>query len=56
VAARCRVLTVGFRGNAAGLTFSAVFGRPQSIRARTVRSCFEEVANAINRVPADSTV
>ena len=37
---------------AAGLVFSPTFGIPQSIKARTVLSCLEVVANAINRVPA----
>ena len=52
VTARCRVLTDGFNGRVAGWTFSFDLGRPQSIKARTVRSCFDAVAKAINRVPA----
>ena len=56
VMARWRVLTVGFNGSWAGETFSVVFGRPQSIRARTVQSCFDVVANAINNVPAEGDV
>ena len=49
--ARCRVLTVGFSGNDAGLDFSGMFlGSPQSITARTVRSCLEVVAKAIRRL------
>ncbi len=47
VTARCRVLMVGLRGREAAGTFSFVFCWPQSIRARTMRSCFDVVANAI---------
>lgn len=34
----------------ATFVFSPPFGIPQSIRARTVRSCFEVVANAMSKV------
>lgn len=52
VTAKCRVLIDGFRGTLSGcVLLSGGFGAPQSIKARTVRSCLDVVANAINKVP-----
>jgi hypothetical protein len=56
VMARWRVLTVGLRGNCAGGILSDVFGRPHSIKARTVQSLFDVVANVMSNVLAEANV
>jgi len=52
VTARCLVLIVGFNGHWACGTLSIFVGF-HSISARTVRSCFDVVAKAISKVPAE---
>lgn len=50
VDATCRMVMVGFNGIVAGGCFSEPFGKPQSMCARTTRSCCCELTKATSRV------